>query len=121
MKRREILGPDRHGEVTLTPDARYVVVEGKAGPRLWRASNPNHSAADKSVLVSELMAARRLVRAAHEDAERLSIARAKVDEAKRRLGERGPPWWDDDAPDFNRRLVKNTPYAEWWSSQQRDA
>lgn len=25
----------------LTPDGRYFVMIGKAGPRLWRASNPD--------------------------------------------------------------------------------
>ena len=43
-------------------------------------------------------------------------ARARVDTAKVALGERGPVWWTDGSPDLNRRLVANTPYAEWWSS-----
>ena len=25
---------------------------------------------------------------------------------------RGPVWWEDGAPDYNRRLLKNTPYSE---------
>lgn len=29
---------------------------------------------------------------------------------------RGPVWWTDGAQDFNRHLVKNTPYAEWYES-----
>ena len=29
------------------------------------------------------------------------------------LGERGPVWWTDGAPDFNRKLARNTPYARW--------
>lgn len=40
--------------------------------------------------------------------------RPEIDKAKRALGERGAVWWDDEAPDYNRRLVKNTPYAEWY-------
>jgi hypothetical protein len=28
---------------------------------------------------------------------------------------RGPVWWTDGAPDFNRKLVKNTPYRDWFS------
>ena len=32
------------------------------------------------------------------------------------LGERGPVWWDDGAPDYNRRLVRNTPYLEWFAA-----
>jgi hypothetical protein len=42
-------------------------------------------------------------------------ARAAVDRAKIALGERGPVWWTDGAPDYNRRLAKNTPYAEWFA------
>ena len=60
------------------------------------------------------MAARRAV----GDAKRASdvmaekAARARVHAAKVALGERGPVWWEDGAPDYNRHLVKNTPYAE---------
>ena len=42
-------------------------------------------------------------------------ARQAVDTAKRKLGERGPPWWRDGAPDYNRHMVRNTPYAEWYA------
>ena len=35
--------------------------------------------------------------------------------AKVGLGERGPVWWGDGAPDYNRHLAKNTPYAEWFA------
>jgi hypothetical protein len=31
------------------------------------------------------------------------------------LGERGPPWWTDGAPDYNRHLARNTPYAAWFA------
>lgn len=41
-------------------------------------------------------------------------ARERVDRAKHALGERGAVWWTDGAADFNRHLVKNTPYAEWF-------
>lgn len=34
---------------------------------------------------------------------------------KRQLGERGPLWWEDGAPDFNRYLARNTPYADWYA------
>jgi hypothetical protein len=44
--------------------------------------------------------------------------RARVDLAKRELGERGPVWWDDGARDWNRHLAKNTPYAQWWEQAQ---
>lgn len=47
------------------------------------------------------------------DREAGACAKAEVDRAKRALGERGAPWWTDGAPDFNRHLAKNTPYADW--------
>lgn len=60
------------------------------------------------------MAARRRVRS--NDPGVVSAARKAVDATKRALGERGPAWWSDGAPDLNRRLAKNTPYAEWAAS-----
>jgi hypothetical protein len=69
------------------------------------------------------MAARRSVREAlkSQDAEDLSQARSAVDDAKRALGERGPAWWTDGAPDFNRRMARNTPYADWFASLDASA
>lgn len=63
------------------------------------------------------MDARREVKAAGRarDLERIVAARSAVDVAKVALGERGPVWWTDGAKDFNRHLVKNTPYAAWYS------
>ena len=98
----------------MTLDGRYFVVSGK----LWRCSNPSLSADVRQHWVNALMAARREVKAAKAsgDEERLKRARAKVQKAKVELGERGPVWWDDGAPDFNQRHVKNTPYCEWHQS-----
>lgn len=97
-----------------TPDGRYFVVAG----RLWRTSNPALAPRLRQELVDRLMDARRQVgrakRAGDPDAERR--ARDAVDAAKRALGERGPVWWTDGAPDFNRRMVKNTPYADWYAA-----
>ena len=97
-----------------TPDGRYFVVAG----RLWRSSNPALAPQQRQQLVDELMRARRQVgmakRAGDTGAERR--ARAKVDAAKRALGERGPVWWTDGTPDYNRRMVANTPYADWYAS-----
>lgn len=53
---------------------------------------------------------------AREPRERIA-ARQRVDTAKRALGERGEVWWDDGSPDFNRRLVNNTPYAAWFANR----
>jgi hypothetical protein len=96
----------RAGGHPVTPDGRYFVVRG----RLWRMSNPALSEEARERLVRDLMAARRAVRAKEPD------ARARVDAAKRALGERGPVWWDDGARDWNRHLVKNTPYADWYAA-----
>jgi len=63
------------------------------------------------------MDARRAVKTAKAaaDKEAEAAAHRRVDEVKRRMGERGPVWWTDGAPDFNRYAVKNSPYAEWFA------
>jgi hypothetical protein len=68
-------------------------------------------------LVDELMAARREVKRARDSEDELQMKRAreKVQLAKVALGERGPVWWDDGSPDFNRFRVTSSPYAEWFS------
>jgi hypothetical protein len=97
-----------------TPDNRYFVVRG----RLWRCSNPALPAAERQRLTQQLMRARSRVgaalRAGDKAAER--AARGQVDEAKVALGERGPVWWTDGAPDSNRHMAKNTPYAAWFAA-----
>ncbi|POA40872.1 hypothetical protein [Pseudomonas sp. GW456-12-1-14-TSB6] len=100
----------------VTPDGRYFVVKGQ----LWRCSNPSLDEDVRQRLVDTLMAARREVKNAKgsQDASQLKRAREKVQMAKVALGERGPVWWADGSPDFNRRLVINSPYAEWFSSLQ---
>ena len=47
-------------------------------------------------------------------------ARRQVHAAKVALGERGPVWWDDGAPDVNRHHPKNTSYADWWRGLPQD-
>ncbi len=100
----------------VTPDGRYFVVAG----RLWRMSNPALAPHAREVLVGQLMTARRQVGTAKKagDAAAERAARAAVDAAKRALGERGPVWWTDGAPDFNRRMAANTPYAAWYATLQ---
>lgn len=60
------------------------------------------------------MDARRAVGAARRanDPRAEKAARAAVHAAKLALGERGPVWWDDGAPDYTRHLLANTPYAD---------
>lgn len=53
------------------------------------------------------------------DLQAVRQARLRVNRAKRALGERGPAWWSDGAPDYNRRLVQNTPYADWYFDAER--
>lgn len=62
------------------------------------------------------MTARREVGAALSAGDRKAerAARSYVDAAKRALGERGPVWWTDGAPDLNRRAVRLSPYAAWF-------
>lgn len=95
-----------------TPDGRYIIVRGS----LWRASNPSLSKEERQVLVDQLMHARRAVRDATGNVGKMRAARTSVDVAKVLLGERGLVWWTDGSPDYNRRLVKNTPYAEWYAA-----
>jgi hypothetical protein len=101
-----------HVAPPVTPDGRYFVVKG----RLWRCSNPALDSATRERLVHELMHARsakgRAMRA--KDDEAREAARARVDAAKHALGERGPVWWSDGSPDYNRHMAKNTPYADWF-------
>ncbi len=94
----------------VTPDGRYFVVK----ERLWRCSNPHLPDDEREAWVKELMQARTGVKNAATPDD-LKRARAKVNHAKIQLGERGPVWWTDGAPDVNRYHPKNTHYAEWWA------
>ena len=94
-----------------TPDGRYIIVDGVP----WRASDPSLDPEHRQELVNELMSARRAIRGAQGDA--LQAARDRVHAAKVALGERGEVWWDDEARDYTRFKVENTPYADWWATQ----
>jgi len=98
----------------VTPDGRYFVVRG----RLWRRANPDLSPEKREALVRELMNARREVKAAMRsgDTTAIAMARKAVDAAKIGLGERGPVWWSDGAPDLNRHKVKDSPYEDWYKT-----
>jgi hypothetical protein len=114
-----VRGPSelKHGsspvKYPITPDGRYFVVR----ERLWRCSNPELSTEQRAELVRALMSARRSKRdalRAGDDAAR-EAARLRVDAAKIALGERGPVWWKDGSPDFNRHHIGATPYADWFA------
>lgn len=106
------LSTEGPGPYPITPDGRYFVVRG----RLWRCSDPSLDPARRAELVSRLMRARREVGLARRRGDREALAQAgvQVNLAKVALGERGAVWWDDGQPDYNRRLVKNTPYRAWY-------
>ena len=103
----------------VTPDRRYFVVRG----RLWRCSDPRLTPEVLAELTRQLMEAQRdkgrAMRAG--DAEAREQARQRVDATKQALGERGAPWWTDGAPDWNRHLAKNSPYADWYASLALEA
>lgn len=109
---------ETHAPYPATPDGRYFVVRG----RLWRRSDPSLDEATRGARVAELMDARRAVAAALRRCDPVAEqhARAAVDAAKTALGERGPVWWRDGAPDFNRQMARNTPYAEWFAGLAPD-
>ena len=97
-----------------TPDGRYIVVRG----RLWRAADPGLSEADRTRHVAALMDGRRSVASARRAGDPVAekVAHAAVDAAKHALGERGPTWWTDGAPDLNRHMVRTTSYASWFAT-----
>ena len=101
----------------VTPDGRYFVVRG----RLWRTTDPSLPEAERVKWVGELARGRAALRrtAAATSADR-QAARQRVDRAKHALGERGPVWWADGAPDYNRRMAVNTPYRGWYESIPTD-
>ncbi len=104
--------PEERNKYPDTPDGRYFVVRG----RLWRKSNPALSEDERDRLVKDLMSAQRAVRNSEADSAARAEARSQVDLAKIGLGERGPVWWNDGQPDYNRHMAKNTPYARWFAS-----
>ena len=95
-----------------TPDGRYIVIQG----RLWRAANPSLPAEAKVRHMRELLNGRRALKAAKMagDEDAIAAARKIIAGAQVGLGERGKVWWKDGAPDFNRTLAKNSPYADWF-------
>ncbi len=75
----------------------HIEIDG----RRWRASDPHLAVATRQRLVNELMDARRAVAASNRaaDAQAREAARARVQDAKVALGERGPRWWEQLSDD----------------------
>jgi hypothetical protein len=79
-------------------------------------SNPALTDVQRQQHTRDLVTARQQVgRAVREKDPALEKhARERVHAARLALGERGPRWWNDGAPDYNRHMVTNTPYREWY-------
>lgn len=83
-------------EPPRTPDGHHFLIDG----RRWRATDPSIPDAFRQELVDELMDARRAVKANEAD------ARARVQDAKVALGERGHPWWEESTGEgFDGRIA----------------
>jgi hypothetical protein len=100
-------------EPVFTPDGRYLVVRG----RLWRTANPRLPDELRQTLVARLMHLRRALRGQGNIQDGNAALRAELHEIKVKLGERGPVWWSDGQPDWNRHLIKNTPYGPWFAER----
>ncbi|MDQ7732484.1 hypothetical protein QT231_07210 [Halomonas sp. SpR1] len=98
-----------------TPDGRYFVAKN----RLWRCTDPRLGEDEKRTHIKALMKARRAVRTAQQqdDEDAIRQARNAVQSAKEALGERGPVWWDDNAPDEGGLAPHKSSYAKWWEDQ----
>ena len=92
------------GSAELTPDGRYVVVDG----RRWRATDPHIPEDRRQELTNTLMAWRRDVRRTKGTAEE-STSRAGVQAAKVALGERGIPWWEQTDAERRARWEADVP------------
>lgn len=102
---------ERESRRLETPDGRYFVSRG----RLWRQSDPRLGASQRRAGIKKLMQARMADRRASDEEER-AAAREAIEAAKRALGERGPVWWTDGAPDETGLHPGRSRYADWWRS-----
>ncbi len=78
----------------MTDDSeRWLTIDG----RRWRRTDPSLPDDVVAALTSHLGRARSAVGAAKRSGDDAAVAaaRARVDLAKRGLGERGPYWWDE--------------------------
>ncbi len=81
-----------------TPDGRYLVSRGV----LKRCTNPAIDDSTRRKVIKALMQARM-------SADATAVLAAKV-----ALGEAGPVWWEDGAPDVSGKGPEATSYAAWW-------
>jgi hypothetical protein len=101
--------------IPRTPDGRYSVYMG----HLWRCPNPALSEEERARLAQQLVTLRRalaLPRGAGEQTASSVALGKEVERVKIALGQHGPVWWTDGAPDYHRTQIENSPYADWWSN-----
>ena len=79
---------------------RYLVAKGI----LKRCTNPAVDDSTRRKAIKKLMQAR------------MAKDKTAVLEVKTVLGEAGPVWWEDGAPDYSGQHPSQTPYADWWNS-----
>ena len=96
-----------------TPDRRYLLL----GDKLLRSYNPNLPNDRIDDLLVVLFNSRCDLRRARQcdGTEPLELVDA-IEAARRALGQSGPVWWDDGAPDLDGVPVLSTCYAEWFKS-----
>jgi hypothetical protein len=106
LKRQEVDVSD----YPVTHDGRYFVVR----ERLWRKSNPALAEDDRQRFVKDLMSARRAVRDAKGNSNETAKARRRVERESRSRRPRTSVVERRNSR-FHRHMVKNTPYADWYS------
>lgn len=94
------------GIYPVAPDSRHFAVRGG----LCWLSNPALEPPTRERLVSALKVARRVVLTTRQgNRAQEAAADEEVEQAKTALGERGPIWWNDGAPDLNPSSRSNRP------------
>jgi len=83
-----------------TPDGRYLVSKGV----LKRCTDPTLDDTTRRQQLKILMQSR------------MAGEREAALAAKNALGEAGPVWWNDGAPDVSGLAPEQTTYANWWAS-----
>jgi len=88
-----------------TPDGRYLVSCGV----LKRCTNPALDDIVRRRALKKMMQGR------------INGDKESVIEAKIQLGEAGPVWWEDGAPDYSNQPPDSTVYRNWWRSLDSQA
>lgn len=88
-----------HHRGVTDEDERWLVVDG----RRWRRQDPALPADVAQRLLSHLGRGRAGVRSLQREGQDPAPARRRVDLAKRGLGERGTPWWDQSEAERRER------------------